>query len=75
MDKSELDALVAYLQGLGVRPAAAADCRGDAMSPIWGHAIGVSHRPDHAGLRRHLALGLAAASQEGIRRVGATADA
>ena len=40
-DKSELDAIVAYLQGLGVRTDCCCRCGGNAMSPIWGHAIGV----------------------------------
>ena len=40
-DKTELDALVAYLQGLGVRPRRRAAARGDAMSALWGHLIGV----------------------------------
>ncbi len=38
-DKTELDALVAYLQGLGVT--AAPPRRGDAMSELAGHLIGV----------------------------------
>ena len=70
-DKTELDALVAYLQGLGVT---AAPCRsGVAMSELAGHLDRRDDRAHDAGVHRHLDLGLAAASQARVQRSRASA--
>ena len=74
-DKTELDALVAYLQGLGVAARSGRRRAVIAMSELWGHLIGVMIVLMHAGVHRHLDLGLAAASQECVRRPGAAAAA
>ena len=70
--KTELDALVAYLQGLGVRNTGTAPAR---RRHRHESSVGSRDRSDHrvadADLHRHLDLGVAAVSQEDLRSPGA----
>ncbi len=74
-DKTELDALVAYLQGLGVQPRGAGAAAVVAMSELCGASHRRDDRAHDAGVHRHLDLGLAAASQERVQRSRAPAAA
>ena len=64
-DKTELDALVAYLQGLGI--ANEPHKANLEMSPVWGHLAGIVTVHRDARVHRHLDMGVASAAQARIR--------